>query len=81
MYLYFAKNFVSVVYSKLLLLFGISHTPSVIPKGEYCYGINLKEGAVIRCPYYKPLGKERNGCKYLGVITDDFIFEDKCKIS
>ena len=80
MYLYWAKNFVSVVYSKLLLFFGTSHSPSVIPKGEYCYGINLKEGAVIRCPYYKPLGKELNGCKYLGVITDDSIFDDMCKI-
>ena len=78
MYLYFAKNFVSVVYSKLLLLFGISHTPSVIPKGEYCY--SFKDGVIINCPYYKQLGKELNGCKYIGVITDDSIFDDMCKI-
>ena len=80
MYLYWAKNFVSVVYSKLLLLFGISHTPSVIPKGEYCYGIDFKQATIISCPYYKPLGKERNGCKYIGVITDNSIFDDMCKI-
>ena len=70
----------SVVYSKLLLFFGLSHSPSVIPNGEYCYGINLKQGVIIRCPYYKPLGKELNGCKYLGIITDDSIFDDMCKI-
>ena len=79
MYLYWAKNFVSVVYSKLLLLFGISHTPSVIPKGEYCYSFNHKK-KIVHCPYYKTLGKELNGCKYLGIITDDYIFDDMCKI-
>jgi len=80
MYLHWAKNLISVVYSKLLLLFGISHSKSVIPKGEYCYSFNLKDVAIISCPYYKPLGKELNGCKYLGVITDDSIFYDMCKI-
>ena len=35
---------------------------------------------VIPCKYYKTLGKRWNGCKYLGIITDDFVFDDQCKM-
>lgn len=80
------RNLLSVVYSKLLLLFGVKHNTSVIPKGEYCYTYTTKASRLVvsyimtDCPYYKPISKKWNGCKYLGIITDDFIFEDKCKI-
>ena len=26
------------------------------------------------------LGKNKNGCRFLGEITDDMVFDDQCKI-
>jgi hypothetical protein len=87
-YLYWSKNFASMLYSKLLLLFGVRHSTSVIPEGPYCYTPDYEKNKiaesftyyVIPCKYYKTLGKKWNGCKYLGIITDDFVFNDQCKM-
>ena len=87
-YLYWSKNLVSMMYSKLLLLFGVRHSTSVIPTGCYCYTPDYEKNKiaesftyyVIPCKYYKTLGKRWNGCKYLGIITDDFVFDDQCKM-
>jgi hypothetical protein len=32
------------------------------------------------CIYYKTLPNDYNSCKFLGIITDDYIFGDQCKI-
>jgi hypothetical protein len=77
-----------MLYSKLLLLFGVIHSNSVIPFGQYCYTPNHEKNKasktfayhIIPCKYYKTLGKKLNGCKYLGIITNDFIFDDQCKM-
>lgn len=87
-YLYWSKNLASMLYSKLLLLFGVRHSTSVIPVGPYCYTPDYEKNKiaesftyyVIPCKYYKTFGKRWNGCKYLGIITDDFIFDDQCKM-
>ncbi len=75
-------------WSKLLIILGYKYNENVIPKGEYCYEIDdernkVKDSSILYikpCPYYKSLGNNLNGCKFLGVITDDIIFGDQCKI-
>ena len=87
-YLYWGKNLASMLYSKLLFLFGKKYDSSVIPEGHYCYTPDFEKIKasdsftyyIIPCPYYKTLGKTWNGCKYIGIITDDFVFDDQCKI-
>ena len=87
-YLYWSKNLTSMLYSKLLILFGVRHSTSIIPEGQYCYTPDYEKNKtaesftyyVIPCKYYKTLGKMWNGCKYLGMITDDFVFDDQCKM-
>jgi hypothetical protein len=87
-YLYWSKNLASMLYSKLLLLFGVRLSTSAIPEGPYCYTPDYEKNKiaesftyyVIPCKYYKTLGKRWNGCKYLGIITDDFVFDDQCKM-
>ena len=57
-------------------------------KVQYCYTPDYEKNKiaesftyyVIPCKYYKTLGKRWNGCKYLGIITDDFVFDDQCKM-
>ena len=78
-------NIISLLLSKLLRRLGYRHDASVIPNGLYCYtpdyvsnnpfGYHVKP-----CPYYKIINKHWNGCKYLGIITDDPIFNDQCKM-
>ena len=88
-YLYRIKNFSSVIYWRFLLLFGIKQSSEYIPDGHYCYSLERLPEAQVgiiqqykyhQCKYYKPIGKHLNGCAYLGVITNDIIFDDQCKI-
>lgn len=87
-YLYWGKNLISVLYSKLLLLLGHKYSATVIPHGAYCYTPDIEKNKtrefsvyyIIPCKYYKTIGERWNGCKYLGLITDDFIFADQCKL-
>jgi len=50
----------------------------------YCYGhtFDEKSGEVIfkQCKYYQKLGGNCNGCGFLGIITDDILFEDQVKM-
>lgn len=41
---------------------------------------NYKHYYIIPCKYYKALGRTWNGCSYLGIITDDMVFDDQCKM-
>ena len=88
-YIYLAKNLASMLWGKLLLLFGVGRSTLPIPEGMYCYTPDIEKNearkdcniyCVKPCKYYKILGRRYNGCSYLGVITDDPTFDDQCKI-
>ena len=89
-YLYWFKNLLSMIYSKVLIYFGKKYDSSFIPEGMYCYKLDDEKNKnkkhddyhiyLIPCRYYKTLGKHWNGCKYLGIITDDDVFDDQCKM-
>ena len=76
--------------SKVKTLFGHKYDESFIPYGQYCYEPdfeknNNKSDKDIRyyikpCKYYKSISKNWNGCMYLNMITNDFVFDDKCKM-
>jgi len=88
--IHWAKNFISVKWSNVLFLFDIKYSEDLIPNGPYCYvpdeeaNKNKEENDdsyyIKPCPYYKSIGKGYNGCKYLGIVTDDFVFADQCKM-
>ena len=88
--LYWAKNWVIMVWSIFRKMINKSYDSSLIPKGMYCYAPDIEKNQCRKeddycyytkpCPYYKTLGKEYNGCMYLGIITDDIIFDDQCKM-
>ena len=79
-----------MLYNKMLIKYGYKHDKSVIPTGLYCY--TPKSDDVMKelletggfetkpCPYYTVVSKNYNGCKFTGTITDDFVFDDQCKI-
>lgn len=84
------KKITSVIYGRLLRFLNIKRDDTVIPQGMYCYtpdiekNKNKKDGDykyyVKTCKYYKRLGRDYNGCSYLGIITDDDVFGDQCKL-
>jgi len=84
------RNLFSILYHKIRLLFGYKPDPSKIPNGLYCYVPDIEKNNkkdndcftyyTIPCEYYVSLGYHWNGCKYLGVITDDDVFADMCKM-
>lgn len=89
LYLYWAKNWIIMLWSKIFLFFGGTYSSECIPKGLYCYtpdfikNKNREDGGVysiIPCKYYKTLNTSYNGCQYLGVITNDMVFYDMCKM-
>lgn len=65
-----------------------SHDKNKIPINTlYCYttkGIPSKENGythkITPCPYYVSLPNGYNHCKFLKTTTDDFLFDDQCKI-
>ena len=88
-YLYWGRNFAIVLWWKLLILFGVRRSAKPIPEGLYCYTPDVKKNKATKelgvyyikpCVYYKTLGRDLNGCTYLGHITDDMTFDDQCKI-
>lgn len=93
-YLYWTENLVNMLWWKLLILFGVRRSALPIPEGMYCYApdnekncanedsINNHGGTyyIKPCKYYKTLGRRFNGCSYLGIITDDCVFDDQCKM-
>ena len=83
------KNLFSVIWSKIAIKFGKEYSKEPIPEGFYCYTINTIDFGTFSsrvvidttlCPYYKHLWGHWNGCKYCGIITDDFLFADDIKI-
>ena len=88
------KNTIIMVWYWLLAKVGYKLSTDPIPDDTYyCYVPDVERNEVSRkffgekgvyytkpCPYYIPLGKEYTGCAFLGVITDDMIFGDQCKI-
>lgn len=83
------KIITSLLFSKILILFGYKYDPSCIPSGQYCYEPDYTKNQkkdtndfyyyINPCKYYKRVTNQVNGCKYLGMITDDFLFYDMCK--
>ena len=89
-HLYWTKNWIVMLWAKILILFGRKYDESVIPKNiPYCYTPDDEKNKgeyngvyyVKPCPYYKTLGKTWDGCKFLGVIARcDLLLSDQCKI-
>lgn len=85
------KGWISILYNNILVYFGKKHNKDVIPKDiPYCYVPDIEKNKnkvandtsyyIKPCPYYKSLGNDYNGCKYMGIVTDDMTFDDQCKI-
>lgn len=83
------KNVIISLYWKIIIFFGYKRSDKHIPPGFYCYVPDDDKNKLVEdfstfyikpCIYYKNLGKGYNSCTYLGVITDDMIFDDQCKI-
>ena len=73
----------------VLRFFGWFNNINAIPNGVYCYEPDedknkttpIANGYWIKpCPYYKIISKRYNGCQREGVVTDDPVFADQCKI-
>lgn len=88
-YIYWGRNLANMLWWKLLFLFGVRRSALPIPNGMYCYAPDNEKNAkatsfkyyyIKPCKYYKTLGRRFNGCSYLGIITDDFVFDDQCKM-
>lgn len=90
-YLYWGKNLANMLWWKLLFLFGVRRSALPIPYGMYCYAPDIEKSEARKetepyvyyikpCKYYKTLGRMFNGCSYLGIITDDCVFDDQCKM-
>jgi hypothetical protein len=79
------RNWVTVFWSIIRVRLGFGYSEEPIPSGPYCYELiesrsDSLDFKVRYCPYYRPLSGGYTGCKYLGMYTDDFVFEDSCKI-
>ena len=83
------KNIIEIYLNRIKLFFGVKLDDSIIPNGQYCYTPDYEKNKVREnfstyyvkpCKYYKTLTKNYNGCSYLGIITDDFVFDDQCKM-
>jgi hypothetical protein len=88
-YIRWTINLINVLWWKFLFLFGVKRSASPIPIGMYCYTPDIEKNEkrenfstyyIKPCKYYKKLGREYNGCSYLGIITDDMTFDDQCKM-
>ena len=84
-YFRYSRNLANLLWWKLLILFGVRRSASPIPEGVYCYEPDYVDTKTFTyyvkpCKYYKNLGHGWNGCSYLGIITDDPVFDDQCKM-
>ena len=86
--LYWGRNWIIMLWAKVLVFFDHEYDESVIPRDTpYCYTPDKEKNVeysgvyyTIPCPYYKTLGIDWNGCKFLGIITNDSIFDDRYKM-
>ena len=78
-------------YAKLLCIFGVRRSASIIPKGQYCYvwdeERNINEPCtdggywIKTCKYYRSTLKTGGvACTYTGFFGFDFCLYDQCKI-
>lgn len=89
-YINIIKEFLIIKFWRFMYYFGIKQTIDPIPEGPYCYEIDeeknnnresvFEEFYIKPCIYYKNLGDNYNGCKYIGKISNDWEFEDQVKI-
>ena len=88
-HIYWGRNWVIMIWSKLLIFFGFKYSNKFIPEGMYCYTPDIEKNNdrenfsvyyIKPCKYYKSLSRDYNGCMYLGIITDDLVFNDQCKL-
>lgn len=82
-FMFYTKNIFNVLWSLIKTKLGYKYSKEEIPDGPYCYkllSVNKGKCKIKKCTYYKTLPKGYNACKFLGVVTDDFIFDDQCKI-
>ncbi len=89
LYVYWSRNLANVLWWKLLFLFGVRRSALPIPEGMYCYAPDDEKNAkatsfkyyyIKPCKYYKTLWSSFNGCSFIGIITDDCVFDDQCKM-
>jgi hypothetical protein len=83
--LWMLQNYLEMFWSILKVRLGFRYSEEPIPSGLYCYELTekLPDGLgwkIKTCPYYTPLKEGSNGCKFTGIITDDLVFDDSCKI-
>jgi hypothetical protein len=76
------KILISIVATRL---FRVKKDTSVIPPGEYCCcyvqrSMSSLGCRVYVCPYFRNYDDDRSACLYLGLISDDPVFVDMCKI-
>jgi hypothetical protein len=88
-FIFCTKNIISFLWYKFIALFGYKPDKKHIPPGFYCYEPDYEKNKTVNdfssfyikpCKYYKHLGKGYNACTYVGVISDDSVFDDQCKI-
>lgn len=83
------RNWIQMVGYWILGKLDIQLSKEPIPEGTpYCYlpdedknnERELGTFYIKPCKYYKHLGGDLNGCGYLGIVTDDSVFDDQCKM-
>lgn len=88
-YLYWSRNWIKILWWSFIIKLGYKRSKDPIPQGVYCYKPDDEKNRknknnsvffVEPCKYYKTLGNRYNGCSYLGIITDDMVFDDQCKM-
>ena len=83
-------DILEMVWAKIIVFFGYKYDKSKIPFGtHYCYLPDDEKNEQAKsfsnyykkpCPYFKYISTYYRGCKYLGIITDDPVFSDQCKM-
>jgi len=83
------KNWIEMLWAWLIVKLGYRYDESKVPKDTpYCYSIDWEKREAMNddvlytncCPYYSFLSENIRGCKLCGVIADDFLLWDQCKI-
>jgi hypothetical protein len=81
-FMFYTKNIFSVLCSLIKIKLGYKYSEDEIPDGPYCYkllSVNKGKCKIKKCIYYKTLPKGYNSCNFLGLVTDDIVFDDQCK--
>lgn len=78
------------IWSVIIVYFGYKYDESVVPEGPYCYVPDVEKNKnkkdddysyyIKTCDYFVFISREKKCCKLLGIITDDDVFGDQCKM-